>query len=206
MLQQADTLEELRPDAFQAKLMAGDYDVIVDVRRRDDEWNLGHIPEATLIENLSLYSPGSSDNRGTPSDLAGCEYCEIIVYCRTGARAGRAISVLRANGFEGRMYNGQGTSQWTGKPYNYDLVTTDSVVPPCTVNQTVSEQCYTEWLARTGNTTGDGTEEDGAPSPGNGTIGEDTKSPTLLPSGGREHTPIVSWLVLAGVIFLGFSY
>lgn len=198
----ANTLQALQPDEFRERLLAGDYNVIVDVRRRGDEWELGHIPEATLVENLALFSPGSTTNRGTPSDLAGCEFCDIIVYCRSGARAGQAISILQENGFEGRLYNGLGVSQWTGDPYNYELVNTVSVVPPCTFNQTVSDQCYNEWVARTSDTTVGCCrtidEETDTQGTGNDMIGGGNTDAPSLSSSSSKQIIIFSWIILAG--------
>lgn len=154
---------------------------IVDVRTQS-EWDSGHIEGATLVENLATFG-SSSHQGGSPLDLAGCESCSIVVYCRkkkkkscvlmykerialihlslsfclcfsvfvcprffciaqkllkgSGARASDAIQVLIANGFTGKLFNGQGTSQWTGA--GYDLVQSPSVVPPCTDS---SGNCY----------------------------------------------------------------
>ena len=101
------------------------FDLIMDVRTTD-EWNQGHIPNATLVESLSLQST-------TPMKLQGCEgACRtIVVYCRTGARAGVAIDLMLANGFNGTIFNGRGTSQWVSA--GYDLVNDDSVTPKCSV-------------------------------------------------------------------------
>ena len=199
----ANTVQTLQPDEFRERILVGDFDAIVDVRRRSDEWDLGHIPQATLVENLALFSSENSNtNGGTPSDLAGCEYCDIIVYCRSGSRAGQAITILRENGFKGRLYNALGVSQWTGDPYNYELVKTDSVVPPCTVNQTVSDQCYNEWVARNSIATFDSTndgetdtdtkgEENGMPDSGK------TNSPYVSSSGNRNMIDF-PWVILVG--------
>ena len=43
------------------------------------------------------------------------------------------------NGFKGKFYNGQGTSQWSAA--GYELVTEDSVVPKCLTGE---EQCILE--------------------------------------------------------------
>jgi rhodanese-related sulfurtransferase len=182
---QADVLTPLE---FQDRVATGDYDVIVDVRRKADEFDLGHIPGATLVESLNLFGQGGQI--GTPSDLAGCEFCEIIVYCRTGVRARTAITLLRANDFQGRLWSGQGTTQWLGP-----LVTTPSVVPPCTVNQTVSDECYNEFLSysnATTNTTDDGGEE------------VVTSAPTMSDAGTTGTS--TSWLTLLGVFAICLSY
>lgn len=139
---------ELSPQSFYARLVSGDYDVVVDVRRRLDEWNVGHIAGATLVESLASYTQDNSSAiaTGSPTDLAGCEYCDIIVYCRSGNRAGQAITLLRQHGFKGRLWNGMGVLQW--QEAGYELVnTTESVVPLCTVNDTVSDECYDKFLS-----------------------------------------------------------
>lgn len=111
-------------------------DVVADVRTAA-EWNAtGHVKGATLVENLA--STGSVD------DLAGCEYCSIIVYCNSGSRSRRALDKLIAAGFKGSLYNGQGISQWSSA--GYSLIKTPSVVPECTTNPDKSEECYRTWL------------------------------------------------------------
>jgi len=129
------------------------FDVIVDVRTFA-EWQTGHIEGATLVENLASFGSGASTEIGTPADLAGCEYCNIAVYCRSGSRARQALNNLIAAGFKGRLYNGLGVSQWEGE--DYPLVDTPSVIPPCTVDPDVSEQCRLAYLAYTGGGDGDG--------------------------------------------------
>jgi rhodanese-related sulfurtransferase len=111
--------------------------VIVDVRTQS-EWDSGHIEGAMHVDSLSLY--GTELEISSPSDLAGCEYCDIIVYCRSGSRAGQALTLLEAAGFAGNLYNGLGVSQWSAA--NYPLVTNSpSTAAPCTVNATVRDQC-----------------------------------------------------------------
>jgi phage shock protein E len=106
------------------------FDVIVDVRSRD-EWDGGHIQGATLVEDLALF--GTADQGvGAPSLLAGCEYCNIVVYCRSGKRAAVALEVLANASIVGYLYNGLGINQWQDQ--GYPLVMDDSVVPPCTVD------------------------------------------------------------------------
>ena len=138
---------ELTADEFYQRLVTGDYDVIVDVRSVG-EWDAGRIPNATLVESLASYTTnGGANNDGTPADLAGCEYCRIIVYCRSGNRARTAIQILRDNGFQ-QLWNGMGINQWTDA--NYSLVFTPSVVPPCTLNDTVSDTCRDKYLGDIG--------------------------------------------------------
>ncbi|GAX26985.1 hypothetical protein FisN_9Lh291 [Fistulifera solaris] len=112
----------------------GDFDVLVDVRSAE-EYATGHIANATLMADLAVEGFPSA----TPDDLAGCENCRVAVYCSTGARAAVAATHLVEAGFH-VLYNGGGVTQWTAA--GYPLVTgTDSVVPPCTVDTTASEQC-----------------------------------------------------------------
>jgi rhodanese-related sulfurtransferase len=58
----------------------------------------GHIENATFVENLASATE-------IPFDLPGCEGdCKtIVVYCRSGNRAGVAIDLMLANGFGGTL-------------------------------------------------------------------------------------------------------
>lgn len=71
------------------------FTVLLDVRRKD-EWDAGHLPNATFIESLQT-------NKDT-SRLAGCEECVIAVYCRSGSRSADAAVVLEDAGFK-NVYN-----------------------------------------------------------------------------------------------------
>lgn len=114
------------------------FNAVIDVRS-SSEWEEGRIENATFVENLASFGTGM-DEVSTPSDLAGCQNCSIVAYCGSGARAQIALENLLDAGFQGRLYNGQGVSQWTaaGLPLVTDV---DSVTPPCTVNATAGEQC-----------------------------------------------------------------
>mmetsp|Transcript_1135 Transcript_1135/g.2505 ORF Transcript_1135/g.2505 Transcript_1135/m.2505 type:complete len:224 (+) Transcript_1135:139-810(+) len=136
---------ELTVAEFYTMMQNGEFDAVVDVRRQD-EWDEAHIEGAYFVESLASYSASSmmmmsnSMTTGSPSDLAGCEYCNIAVYCRSGSRARSAIGILENNGFKGMLYNGQGVMQWANA--TYPLVNnTDPIPPPCTLDQTVSDQC-----------------------------------------------------------------
>ena len=129
----------LNATAFKALLDDPNSNVnaVVDVRTRS-EYIAGHINGSTLVESLASYN--TSSQISTPADLMGCEDCRLIIYCRSGSRAAAAIQHLITAGYQGQLYNGLGTSQWTDA--GYPLVVDDvSVVPPCTVNTTVSTQC-----------------------------------------------------------------
>ena len=60
------------------------------------------------------------------------------MYCRSGNRAGVAIDLLLESGFNGTIYNGLGTSQWTAA--GYPLVTTESVLPKCSAKQEATKR------------------------------------------------------------------
>jgi len=109
-------------------------EVVVDVRTAN-EWNQGHIAGATLLDLAAT---------ATLDDLAGCEYCSMIVYCASGNRSRSALDRMIAAGFKGKLYNGQGISQWTRA--GYPLVKTPSVVPECTTNPVKSDECESTWL------------------------------------------------------------
>lgn len=122
------------------------FDAIVDVRTQEEWDEKGHIPGATLVDSLALF--GTDSEIGTPADLAGCEYCNIVVYCNSGVRAAEALQHLINANFVGYLYSGLGITQWQAE--NYTLFRDEaSVIPPCTTNETVSEQCRLTYLAYT---------------------------------------------------------
>ena len=125
----------LSPLEFYNGIQNNTFDVIIDVRTLD-EWNQGHIQNATFVDSLSSQS-------SIPIDIQGCEgACRtIVVYCRSGARAGAAIDLMLSNGFDGTIYNGQGTSQWTSA--GYDLVNDDSIDAKCSVGVDTALPCQT---------------------------------------------------------------
>lgn len=138
----------VQPEELKALIDGGSLDAIIDVRRQD-EWDAGRIEGATHMEDLHLW--GTSSQTGTtasPNDLMNCEFCTIAAYCNSGARASQALQVLQDNGFVGTLYNGLGVSNWIGA--GYSLVQSESVVPPCTFDGGVQEQCEQKYLASTG--------------------------------------------------------
>ena len=116
----------LTSEEFKTKKDAGEFAVVVDVRS-DSEWSSGHIADATHIAGLQ-------DLDSIPSELKGCEACDIAVYCRSGARAGVAINKLVSLGFSGTISNGQGVNQWQAA--GYTLVNTASREPICSQTAT----------------------------------------------------------------------
>ena len=77
------------------------FDVIVDVRTQS-EYTTGHINGSTLVESLASFN--TTDQISTPQALHGCDYCDIVVYCRSGSRAATAIQHLIDAGYQGQLY------------------------------------------------------------------------------------------------------
>jgi len=168
----------LDPEEIKAGIDAGEYDVILDVRG-EDEWDIGHIEGATLALNLASF-PSTTIETASPSDFAGCESCTIVVYCRSGARATVALQNLIAAGFNGTLYNGQGTSQWENA--GYTLVNDDSVVPLCSSNE-VGQCAASNTVAPESPNTSPSMGATDSPTP--------PTNPTLPPSvGSKEIVPV----------------
>jgi rhodanese-related sulfurtransferase len=104
---------ELTSSQFYEMATTGQVDVMLDVRT-PEEWDTGHLENspdpAMTLQELGLWN---------------CRSCRVVVYCRSGARAGAALIELEAAGFDGPLYNGLGVSQWTAQ--GYSLVNTPSV-------------------------------------------------------------------------------
>jgi len=82
------TSYEITPDEVNTWLHSDEPPFLLDVRE-PNEWEIGHLPDATRISVNELQS------RLNELDTAR----EIVVYCRSGARSGRAVDMLRAAGF-----------------------------------------------------------------------------------------------------------
>jgi len=102
------------------------FDAIIDVRTQA-EWNDGHIPTATLVADLGSLRfppfPPLIDNSCNGANKV------IVLYCRSGARAGAVAQKLIKEGYTATIYNGGGTNDWIDA--GLDLVRTESVVPSC---------------------------------------------------------------------------
>ena len=99
------------------------FNLMIDVRT-EAEWNTGHIENATLRAGLQNQLTGTTEEvQATLKELNiwNCRFCTVVVYCRSGARAGAALTALEQAGFIGTLYNGLGVSQWTAA--GYELVT-----------------------------------------------------------------------------------
>lgn len=78
--------------------------VLLDVREQH-EWDLGHIAGARLI---SLGDINAETTKDLPKNIP------IYVYCRSGSRAGQAVSVLKQLGFNNAVNIG-GVIHWQEK-------------------------------------------------------------------------------------------
>ena len=124
LLTKACAYTTLETPDFIDEYQRGFFAAVVDVRTRE-EWEAGRIGNATFIESLQ--------ESGDVSSIAGCERCNIAVYCRTGRRSKAAAEVLEAAGFSS-VYDALGVTQWeqAGMP----LVMTPSRTPACHSSET----------------------------------------------------------------------
>ena len=82
------TSHEITPAEVNTWLHSDDPPFLLDVRE-PNEWEIGHLPDATRISVNEL--------QGRLNELDTAR--ELVVYCRSGARSGRAVDMLRAAGF-----------------------------------------------------------------------------------------------------------
>ena len=80
--------EEITPAEVAAWLGRADPPFLLDVRE-PNEWEIGHLPGATRISVNEL--------QGRMNELDTAR--EMVVYCRSGVRSGRAVDMLKAAGF-----------------------------------------------------------------------------------------------------------
>ena len=106
--------------AARDNFQAGYFAALVDVRRQD-EWDAGHIENATFMPSLH-------ETRDFAA-ISHCKQCRIAVYCRTGQRSKAAADILEAEGFES-VTDVLGINQWTGDA-GVQLVTGPSLTPTC---------------------------------------------------------------------------
>ena len=99
--------------------------VIVDVRRQD-EYDVGHIPGAILIPNESI---------GTekPEELPDLNQI-ILIYCRSGNRSKQAAQKLFDMGYT-NIYEFGGIIDWTGEIVTEEAAAENPSVPTDTADQ-----------------------------------------------------------------------
>ncbi len=84
--------------------------LILDVRTQE-EWDAGHVPNATLIPLDQLESRLSE----LPEDQ------EIVVICRSGNRSATGRDILLSSGFENVTSVAGGFNQWTANGYPVEV-------------------------------------------------------------------------------------
>lgn len=95
----------------EAKRMIDAGVTIIDVRQ-PEEWNRGHIAEATLVPLNGIYSFGKA-----LKDLNLPEDQEIIFTCAVGQRSATASEIAMVAGFK-KIYNlANGMNGWVGRRY-----------------------------------------------------------------------------------------
>jgi rhodanese-related sulfurtransferase len=84
---------------------------IVDVRR-PDEWNYGHISEATQVTIEGIYTFGTAlQQENLPLDE------DVMFICASGQRSAMASEIASLLGFK-KVYNvARGMSGWTSRGY-----------------------------------------------------------------------------------------
>lgn len=92
-------------DDLAGQIEAGTAPLIIDVRS-EDEFLAGHVPGARLIphDQMSDYL----------EDLAALKDEPLVLYCRSGARAGRAAEVLESGGFSQVLILEGSYQAWSG--------------------------------------------------------------------------------------------
>jgi sulfur-carrier protein adenylyltransferase/sulfurtransferase len=87
-IQHSDATYEITPIEAAAWIERADAPFLLDVRE-PNEWEIGHLPGAVRISVNEL--------AGRMNELDPAR--EIVVYCRSGARSGRAVDMLKQAGF-----------------------------------------------------------------------------------------------------------
>jgi adenylyltransferase/sulfurtransferase len=97
----ADEEEQISVAELAAKLQRGDGLVLVDVRE-PHELEISHLPDARLIPLGEL-----------PTRMAELDAsAQIVLFCRTGSRSGRALEMLRAAGYTQARHLAGGINAW----------------------------------------------------------------------------------------------
>jgi rhodanese-related sulfurtransferase len=114
---------------FQPKLLQGFFGLLIDTRAQS-EWNAGHLPNATFMENIHA--------TGDVSSILGCRSCNVAVYCHSGFRSQQAAGKLEAAGFTS-VFDVQGIQQWQAA--GHALVSTASIQTACSKAPASSAIC-----------------------------------------------------------------
>jgi len=90
-----EAIPTITAEALLARIESGAAPVVLDVRS-DGEYASAHVPGAIHIPFDQVAE--------RVSELGGDRAAEIVIYCESGRRAGRAESTLRSNGFTGLVH------------------------------------------------------------------------------------------------------
>lgn len=95
----------IEPKALNDRIAWADRSLVVLDVRTPEEFAAGHLPGAINIPNAELAA--------RVKELDGARDSDIVVYCRTGKRAGEALGVLEKSGFK-RLLHLQGDyTRWS---------------------------------------------------------------------------------------------
>lgn len=124
----------------------------------------------------------------------------MFFHLESGARASNALQVLVDNGFEGDLYNGQGTIEWAA--VGYDLVfDVPSVEPPCTLND--EDQCAAVEDGVESPSSGPSSSASALPTTAPSGTTDNNESPTVTPNEGESSSPSWAWsrlTIAAGIL------
>lgn len=129
------------PEELAQGIASGFFHVVLDVRTLM-EFQKGHLPRATLVENLNRQQQQTDPS--VPAVLRHCQYCSIVVYCASGRRAKGAIEYLQRHGFQSLYFYAGGMNQWSSlskQSIEFVVSTDQSQVPPCSLDLVVSRTC-----------------------------------------------------------------
>jgi len=95
----------IAPKALGARIAWADQSLVVLDVRTPEEFAAGHLPGAINIPHTELAS--------RVAELEGSRDNDIVVYCRSGARAATALGVLEKSGFK-RLFHLEGDyTRWS---------------------------------------------------------------------------------------------
>lgn len=101
-VEQSDSRYEITPIEVSAWLERADKPFLLDVREAN-EWEIGHLPGAVRISVNELAERMSELNSAD----------EMVVYCRSGVRSGRAVDMLKQAGFRRLKNMTGGILRWS---------------------------------------------------------------------------------------------